>query len=260
MLFLPVFAYFLTGNAYGQLIITAPDTIMDGKWFTITIEVASPIIPGTDFIYLRALPAYGKDSSIADSLYLFPGWSNGTGGGVQWKDVSKTKETFQLFFKNKTAHPKDKWIKIWANLAGVAEDTSRTIFARHGPFPSTKTNDQIRIIPNPVGATGLPADITIWRKGVVDKAELKIIDSYGHLVKDLSNTIESQIKEGLLPRSRNWNDVSTEESSEYQTLHTTWDGTNGQGTRVANGVYQLCVKLIEAEEAAIWKEKIGVIW
>lgn len=229
-----------------EILVTAPDTIRDGKFFSVTLKVLLPI--PNDLVYLKAVPAYAEDSLLRDSLDLFPSI-------VQMSDTW----TGLLFYKNRKVHPEDEWIKIQASYPyGIPIDSSKTIFARYGPFKSTRTNDQIRIIPNPIGTPGLPAEITIWRRGVVREAEIKIFDSFGHLVKDLSNTVENI--SGLLPKKVPVVVDSLDMSNEYSTLYTTWDGRNDQGTKVANGVYQLCVKTIQAEEAAIWKEKIGVIW
>ena len=240
------------GAQFRKILVSVPDTIRDGKWFDATVLVVPPT-GKSDSVRLKAIPAYVEDSLLMDSLNLFPWIVQLNATGDTWAGT--------VFFKNKKKRPEDEWIKIEASYYGIppAVDSSRTIFARYGPFASSDGRDQIRIIPNPIGAPGLPAEITIWRRGVVRKAEVKIFDSYGHLVRDLTKDVMEGVNERL-PRKKPVLVDSLDMTTEYSTLYTTWNGKNDRGRRVANGVYQLCVKTIQAEEAAIWKEKIGVIW
>jgi hypothetical protein len=147
--------------------------------------------------------------------------------------------TFMSPFKN-------VWVRIVMKSpppptgSGVGLDSSKPLLVLAGPIDSSQHT--IVVYPNPMGAASPTTEISIlWPHSYDDKFEIKIFDTFGYLVKD------------LLP------DVKGINTGRY--MYAKWDGKNTKGKKVANGVYLICVKVMEGgKEAAIWKQKIGVAW
>lgn len=241
-----------------QFLVTVKgDTIMDGKWFPVTIEALAP--PG-GLVNLMAVPAYPESLGDVVEGELFPSAVD-FGGAPLWDGT--------LFYRLNS--DENEWIKIIA-WESAMPDSSSTLFAWHGPFESDNPRNQIRIIPNPIGALGLPAEITVFAVRVMVKKgkqiEAKIFDSFGHLVKEIKpddwicTEVGMNAINQLLP-TKKFSDNTADPNSlsgDLMTLRTRWDGRNDKGNKVANGVYHISIKMMQAEEAGSWKEKIGVIW
>jgi hypothetical protein len=135
---------------------------------------------------------------------------------------------------------KDVWVRIVVKAGGAPVDSSKPLLALAGPIDSARY--LIVANPNPMGATG-PAEISIYgaKGGGNRQFQIKIFDTFGYLVRD------------LLPDVQNIN--------QQRYMFVKWDGTNTSKKKVANGVYLICVKVMEdGKEAGIWKKKIGVAW
>jgi hypothetical protein len=69
---------------------------------------------------------------------------------------------------------------------------------------------------------------------------VKIFDSFGYLVKDVSSVVVGyQVTDSL-----------------YGVVY--WNGRNEKGNKVANGVYEVCAKMINGKEAEICRRKFAV--
>lgn len=134
------------------------------------------------------------------------------------------------------------WIRIVASVNAPSPtsvgDSSKPLLVMTVPVDSLP----IIVYPNPMGAVG-SADIFIYTKGTHDY-DVKIFDAFGYLVRDL-------VKDGTAK-------YSTDATGRY--VRAVWDGKNGKGNKVANGIYNICVKAKDAQEAGIWRKKIGVVW
>lgn len=213
------------------------DTIKPGVDFGILVgDISNPAAVGVGINFLTT-----KDSSgqwVPDVAgYFFP--TNGN-LGVVVPGIFLTDSAFYRTSWNVAAPQKKTWIRIVARDALTGEqDSSKPLLVM--PMPIDSASRTITVTPNPMGAAG-DAWIAIFAPeyGGVRQYEVKIFDVFGYLVRD------------LLPDVQHLN--------EQRYMFVMWDGKNGQGKKVANGVYQICVKVREAQEAGIWKKKIGVVW
>ncbi|MDD5530671.1 MAG: hypothetical protein PHX21_11700 [bacterium] len=248
---LPVFSsaqtpFTITAVKSGSGLIGIPiDTIRPGVNFGLRVVGA----PGISFEFTTVKldtaiksPYFGmwvKDSAG----YIYPDKILNTDAS----GLFSTDSAYYRFAYNPSGTPymcpfEDRWIKIvvkTGGAAGVGLDTSKPLLALASPIDSGRY--LIVVNPNPMGATG-PTEISIYSpRGGNDDFEIKIFDTFGYLVKD------------LLPEVQHVNQV--------QNMYVKWNGTNTKGKKVANGVYLICVKVMEnGKEAGIWKKKIGVAW
>jgi hypothetical protein len=117
-----------------------------------------------------------------------------------------------------------------------------------GPLPAPE--HRIIVSPNPAGNCGGP-DVRGRCTIIIPRVPLgggyiraKIFDSFGFLVKDLTEELQEQSKQ--YPFASSWKYV--------------WDLTNEKGQKVVNGCYHLCIEVVDVEKVNVWKKKIGVVW
>lgn len=220
------------------------DTIRPGKWFPVRVEIS----PFTDTANLcfDLNPLQGPAFTPLGTL--FPNRAQ----------LIKGEKTVLCYYEPPADNPGGFSIVIQAITStplGVIKGQSNNIglYVLTGP---AKEEGQIRAYPNPFGDEKLKATIgwippagetriTIYPVSGRGFGEviIKIFDSFGQLVK------------AFKPKEiTGFNDAGR------FCMRVTWDGKNEKGHKVANGVYQICVRVEEAEGPRVYTQKIGVLW
>jgi hypothetical protein len=177
-------------------------------------------------VFLRRCDTRIKPYKIVpDSMGLY------TEVNVNGENMPVAKTVFKVSYRD------TGWAGLMAVDGGKVSECEKFVVVGAPP----DAEDPIVVYPNPGGTPGCPIHIHIHKVWIAD-IKVKIFDSFGHLVRDLSE------------------DARKVAEKEDKFFILSWDCTNDKGYRVANGVYHLCVQIFQAEEAAIWKKKIGVVW
>lgn len=230
--------------------------IRPGKWFPVIVEYSGPAVPDSDWCFdLYPLLVTTIDTFVAGDIIgnLFPNRAQLVSG--KWDGL--------CFYEPPDVLPGGFPIQIKAYtyippappIEGQSPDG---LHVWGGPYEEEK---QIRAYPNPFGAAELtmhnkpPPGHTIISvypisvRGYGDVA-MKIFDSFGQSVKTF---IPSEIdKDETIIRGF--------KDPERCCIKADWDGKNDRGQKVANGVYQVCVRVEEEEGEKVYTQKIGVCW
>jgi hypothetical protein len=223
-----------------------PWPIRGGKLFRMVVTTSNPLAYGRPFYFKTERSFDGGGSFIGDALgQLVPlGGQYGVIDGVFDATKLDRWEAY-MSYQYKEPYEKDDYIKIcvFCPCPGNIIDSSST------ETVIKNSNAGIEISHNPIsskdfatgnGGNGVKITVFPIPKGG-EVPIVKIFDSFGYLVKDLSDAIRP---------------IYQNPDSTYGVVY--WNGRNQKGNKVASGAYIVCAQMTKGKEAEIWRRKFAV--